>query len=98
MVLRWLQPAGDEIIRSLKLRDDGQHLDVAAGTGEPGLSIAPLLPRGRVVLTDVSSGMLAAAQANADARGLRNAEPPDSGVDALPFEAASFDTISCRFV
>jgi ubiquinone/menaquinone biosynthesis C-methylase UbiE len=97
MVLRWLQPAGDEIIRSLKLRDDDTHLDVAAGTGEPGLSIAPLLPRGRVVLTDVSSGMLTAAQANADARGLRNVELRECGVDALPFEDASFDMISCRF-
>src|SRR5713226_9308403 len=50
MVLTWLRPAGDEIIRSLKLGDDGEHLDVAAGTGEPGLSIGARLPRGRVVL------------------------------------------------
>ncbi|HEY5170337.1 MAG TPA: methyltransferase domain-containing protein [Acidimicrobiia bacterium] len=97
MVLTWLRPAGDEIIRSLELREDGDHLDVAAGTGEPGLSIAALLPRGRVVLTDVSSGMLAAAQANATARGLRNVELRECGVDALPFDDASFDTISCRF-
>jgi hypothetical protein len=45
MVVTWLRPAGDEITRSLELRDDGDHLDVAAGTGEPGLSIAALLPR-----------------------------------------------------
>jgi SAM-dependent methyltransferase len=97
MVLRMLQPAGDEIIRALKLEDENEHLDVATGTGEPGLSIAARLPRGRVVLTDVSAGMLAAAEANAEARGLTNVELRECGVDPLPFEDASFDSISCRF-
>jgi SAM-dependent methyltransferase len=97
LVRTWLQPAGDEIIRSLRLRDDGEHLDVAAGTGEPGLSVAARLPRGRVVLTDVSAGMLASAGANATARGLTNVELRECGVDPLPFADASFDTISCRF-
>ncbi len=97
LVMTWLQPAGDEIIRSLRLSDDGEHLDVASGTGEPGLSVAARLPRGRVVLTDVSAGMLASAGANAAARGLTNVELRECGVDPLPFEDASFDTISCRF-
>ena len=97
MVLRMLQPAGDEIIRALKLEDENEHLDVATGTGEPGLSIAARLPRGRVVLTDVSAGMLAAAEANAKARGLTNVELRECGVDPLPFEDVSFDSISCRF-
>jgi ubiquinone/menaquinone biosynthesis C-methylase UbiE len=97
LVLGMLQPVGDEMIRSLALRDDGRHLDVAAGTGEPGLSIAALVPRGHVVLTDLSAGMLAAAGANAKARGLRNVELRECGVDDLPFADASFDTISCRF-
>jgi ubiquinone/menaquinone biosynthesis C-methylase UbiE len=97
MVLTWLKPAGEEIIGSLDLREDGEHLDIASGTGEPGLSIAALVPRGRVVLTDVSSGMLAAASANAAARGLVNVEVRECGVDPLPFADASFDTISCRF-
>jgi ubiquinone/menaquinone biosynthesis C-methylase UbiE len=97
LVLEMLEPVGAEMVRSLELRDDGQHLDIAAGTGEPGLSIAALLPRGRVVLTDLSTGMLAAAGANAEARGLGNVELRECSVDALPFEDASFDTISCRF-
>ena len=45
LVLRMLQPAGDEIIRVLKLQDENEHLDVATGTGEPGLSIAARLPQ-----------------------------------------------------
>jgi ubiquinone/menaquinone biosynthesis C-methylase UbiE len=97
LVLRMLEPAGDEMIRTLALRDDGRHLEVAAGTGEPGLSIAALVPRGHVVLTDLSAGMLDVAGANARARGLRNVEVRACGVDDLPFADASFDTISCRF-
>jgi ubiquinone/menaquinone biosynthesis C-methylase UbiE len=97
LVLRMLEPVGDEMIRSLELRGDEQHLDIAAGTGEPGLTIAGLLPRGRVVLTDLSAGMLEAAGRNATARGLENVELRECSVEALPFEDASFDTISCRF-
>lgn len=97
LVLTWLKPAGDEIIRTLELGEDGDHLDVAAGTGEPGLSIAALRPRTRVVLTDVSAAMLTAARAHAADRGLVNVQLRECGVDPLPFADASFDTISCRF-
>lgn len=97
LVLEMLEPVGDEMIRSLGLRGDEQHLEIAAGTGEPGLSIAALLPNGRVVLTDLSSGMLEAAGANAKARGLENVELRECSVESLPFEDSSFDTISCRF-
>ena len=41
--------------------------------------------------------MLAAAEANAKSRGLTNVELRECGVDPLPFEDASFDSISCRF-
>lgn len=97
LVMKMLDPVGAEMIRSLALRDDGEHLDIASGTGEPGLSIAALVPRGRVVLTDLSAGMLAAASANAQARGLPNVEVRECGVDELPFSDGSFDSISCRF-
>ncbi|MCJ7670811.1 MAG: methyltransferase domain-containing protein [Acidimicrobiia bacterium] len=97
LVLKMLEPVGVEMIRSLELQGDEQHLDIAAGTGEPGLSIAALLPQGRVVLTDLSAGMLETAGANAKAQGLKNVEVRECSVEALPFEDASFDTISCRF-
>ncbi len=97
VVLDMLDAVKDEMIRSLALHEDGQHLEVAAGTGEPGLSIAERMPRGRVVLTDLSAGMLAAAGANAKARGLENVELRECGVGDLPFADALFDTIGCRF-
>jgi SAM-dependent methyltransferase len=97
LVMPMLAPVGEEMIRSLQLRDDTQHLDIASGTGEPGLTVAARSPRGRVVLTDLSSEMLATARAKAHARGLDNVEVHERGVDDLPFGDASFDTITCRF-
>jgi SAM-dependent methyltransferase len=97
LVMEMLAPVGAEMIGALALRDGSEHLDIASGTGEPGLSIAALIPRGRVVLTDLSGGMLAAARANATARGLTNVETRECDVDDLPFGDASFDTITCRF-
>src|SRR5438067_1851239 len=97
LVMEMLAPVGAEMIGALALRDGSEHLDIASGTGEPGLSIAALIPRGRVVLTDLSGGMLAAARANATARGLTNVETRECDVDDLHFGDASFDTITCRF-
>jgi ubiquinone/menaquinone biosynthesis C-methylase UbiE len=97
LVMGMLAPVGAEMIRALAPRDGSEHLDVASGTGEPGLSIAALVPRGRVVLTDLSGGMLAVASANASALGLTNVETRQCGADDLPFGDASFDTITCRF-
>jgi SAM-dependent methyltransferase len=92
-----LAPVGQEMIRSLALTDDGAHLDIASGTGEPGLSIAAEMPRGRVVLTDLSGDMLAGATTKAKNRALANVEVRVCGVDDLDFDDASFDTVSCRF-
>jgi SAM-dependent methyltransferase len=92
-----LAPVRDEIISMLGVAADTRHLDVATGTGEPGLTIAALAPAGRVVLTDLSSEMLPAASRAAAARGLTNVEVREASADALPFEDASFDTVSCRF-
>jgi ubiquinone/menaquinone biosynthesis C-methylase UbiE len=43
-------------------RESSGISDIASGTGEPGLSIAAVIPGGRVVLADLSGGMLAAAR------------------------------------
>jgi SAM-dependent methyltransferase len=96
-VMRMLAPMGAEMTRALVLRDGTEHLDIAAGTGEPGLSIAEKIRHGRVVLADLAGGMLAVANANANARGLTNVETRECSADDLPFDDASFDTITCRF-
>ena len=97
VVQEMLGPVGDEIVRSLDVGRNDHHLDVAAGTGEPGLRIAAIATGGRVVLTDLSPSMLAAAGRRADVLGLGNVDTRECSADALPFPDATFDSVSCRF-
>lgn len=97
LVLPMLEPVGAEMLRLLQVGAEAHHLDVASGTGEPGLTIARQAPRGRVVLTDPASGMIEAAERSAAARGLTNVEFHVCGADDLPFADATFDSVSCRF-
>jgi ubiquinone/menaquinone biosynthesis C-methylase UbiE len=97
LVLSWLAPFGEAMIRRVNLQENSCILDVAAGTGEPGLTAATLVPRGRVTVTDLSERMLAVAAENAAHRGLRNFETRACDAGALPFPEASFDAVLCRF-
>ena len=70
---------------------------MAAGTGEPGLSIASILDGGKVIITDLAEDMLKIARENAARRGIDNIETIACDVCELPFADNSFDAISCRF-
>ena len=72
-------------------------LDVAAGTGEPGLSAASRVAQGKVIITDLSDRMLDVAIESARQRGITNVETRQCDVGALPFSASSFDAVTCRF-
>src|SRR5438045_9073820 len=71
-------------------------LDVAAGTGEPGLTIASMIPNGSVVITDLAEGMLDVARENAAQRRIKNIETIACDVSEMPFDDNSIDAISCR--
>jgi ubiquinone/menaquinone biosynthesis C-methylase UbiE len=90
-------PVGEAIVASLAVSEDQVHLDIASGTGEPGLTVAARAPRGRVVLTDLSPAMLAAARRRAASLGLTNVETQECAADDLPYKDNSFDSVSCRF-
>jgi SAM-dependent methyltransferase len=92
-----LGPVGAAMIEALDIAEDHQILDIAAGTGEPGLSIARLAPKGRVVLTDLAPEMLDIAARRAKAQGLANVETEVCSADDLPFDDATFDSVSVRF-
>lgn len=92
-----LAPVGAAMIASLGLVDGERHLDIAAGTGEPGLSIARTIPAGHVVLTDLAAEMLAVAERRAAEQGISNVEVQVCSADDLPFADASFDSVSVRF-
>jgi SAM-dependent methyltransferase len=85
------------MIERLDVAEDHQHLDIAAGTGEPGLSIARLAPKGRVILTDLAPEMLDIAARRARAQGITNIETKVCSADDLPFDDATFDGVSVRF-
>lgn len=97
LTMDFLKPMGDEIIRLLNPNKDDIVLDIAAGTGEPGLTIASLLTKGKVVSTDLSEGMLEIASENAKKRGIKNFETKVCDVCELPFLDNTFDAVSCRF-
>jgi len=97
LTMDFLKPHGDEIIRLLQPGESDVVLDVASGTGEPGLTIASMLTSGKVVSTDLSEGMLEVARENAALRGIENFETIVADVSDLPFEDNTFDAISCRF-
>ncbi len=96
LTMDFLKPAGDEMIRQLNLKNDDVVLDVAAGTGEPGLTIASMVKSGKVTITDLSVGMLTVAREKASARGIKNIDMIITDVCELPFADNSFDVVSCR--
>jgi ubiquinone/menaquinone biosynthesis C-methylase UbiE len=97
VIVDQLGPVGSAMIERLDIAEDQQHLDIAAGTGEPGLSIARLAPKGRVVLTDLVPEMLEVAARRAEVQGIRNIETVVCSADDLPFADAMFDSVSVRF-
>ena len=97
LVLGWLAPFGEAMLGRTNLREDSRVLDVATGTGEPGLTAAALAPQGRVVSTDLAERMLKVAAENAASRNLSNFETRACDAGALPFGDASFDAVLCRF-
>ena len=93
----FLKPMADEMIRLLAPLGNESVLDVAAGTGEPGLTIAEMIPGGKVTITDLAEDMLAVANEMAAQRNITNIETVACDVSAMPFGNESFDAVSCRF-
>lgn len=96
-LIGWHRPFGDAVLQDARLRTGSRVLDVAAGTGEPGLTAAALVPDGAVVLADISAGMLHVAEEKASALGLANVSCVVCDAAELPFDDATFDVVLCRF-
>ena len=95
-LLEHMQPAADGIIKLLQPKGSELILDIAAGTGEPALSLAKMVPDGKVIVTDLSDDMLNIARENALQQGITNVEFLACDVSELPFESDTFDSVSCR--
>jgi SAM-dependent methyltransferase len=97
IIMDQMAPVSAAMIERLGIAGDQHHLDIAAGTGEPGLTVARLAPRGHVVLTDLAPEMLAVAARRAERQGITNFETAVCSADELPFADGSFDSVSVRF-
>jgi ubiquinone/menaquinone biosynthesis C-methylase UbiE len=96
LFMPFLDPMGHEMIRQLDLKDTDLVLDIAAGTGEPGLTIASTLKNGKVIISDLAENMLKIATKHAAKRGIENIETVVCDASNLPFADSTFDAISCR--
>jgi ubiquinone/menaquinone biosynthesis C-methylase UbiE len=73
-------------------------LDLASGTGEPGISLARRVgPQGSVTAVDQSLDLLDIAAQRARNRKLSNFTTRQADAHQLPFGDQTFDLASCRF-
>lgn len=77
----------------------GMHVvDLASGTGEPGISLAQRVgPQGSVTAVDQSSELLDIAAKRARNKKLSNFTTQQADAHLLPFANQSFDLATCRF-
>ncbi|MGO9865546.1 MAG: class I SAM-dependent methyltransferase [Terriglobales bacterium] len=77
---------------------DMRVLDLASGTGEPGISLAQRVgPGGSVTAVDQSAELLEIAAERARDKNLLNFTTQQADAHHLPFADASFDLATCRF-
>src|SRR5258708_38637430 len=69
-IMQFMRPIGDAIIERVEIKEDDIGLDIAAGTGEPGLTISAIAKKGKVISTDLADGVLMVAKANTGRHGL----------------------------
>jgi SAM-dependent methyltransferase len=92
----FLDPITQRLMRALLIFDDMQILDVATGTGEPGLTIASSFPNIKVTGTDISESMITIARQKAATEHIGNYTAICCDVSSMPFPDNAFDAILCR--
>lgn len=97
VVMSFLSPMGRAMIDYLKPVELHSILDIAAGTGEPGITMASLMKSGTVTITDLAEEMLVTAKEKAEMKGISNISYQACDVMHMPFPDNSIDAVSCRF-
>jgi ubiquinone/menaquinone biosynthesis C-methylase UbiE len=82
------------LVELVQPRSHWQALDVATGAGHTAAAFAPHVAR--VIASDITAEMLEEAKKLAAANGLANMEVAAGDAEALPFEDARFDLVTCR--
>ena len=90
-------PLTEALIADAGIAQGHSVLDVAAGAGEPSLTIAERVgPTGSVMCTDAVEQMVIAARKEAERRGMTNISFRQCVADSLPFDNSSFDAVVSR--
>lgn len=84
----------ERLVELTSPKKDWRMLDVATGGGHVAYTFAPHV--GRVWATDITQEMLDQVKGEAQKRGLANVRTTYAKAEALPFEDASFDLVTCR--
>lgn len=91
------RPIHEWLVRRLAPRAGQRIIEIAAGPGDTGFLIAPMLGDGRLVSTDLSPSMLAAAQKRGAELGMTNVDFRLLDAQAMDLPDASFDGAVCRW-
>jgi ubiquinone/menaquinone biosynthesis C-methylase UbiE len=90
--------ATEKMLAAAALRPGMRVLDLAAGTGDQSLLAAQTVgAAGSVLATDISSSMLAVAEAAARDAGLANIETLAADASTIDLPEGGFDAAICRF-
>ena len=95
LIMEAFRIQGEELLKEVP-GSISSALDVATGTGEPGLTLARRFPNATITGTDLSEGMLAVAEEHARERGVKNYNTKVADACALPFQDAVYDAVLCR--
>jgi len=93
----WLAPVTEQLIAAAGIQAGSRVLDVAAGAGDPSVSIAELVgPTGSVTAADISANLLGYAAREAESRGLTNFHTRVVDGEQLDFADDTFDAVISR--
>ena len=84
----------ERLVELTKPQKTWRALDVATGGGHVAYTFAPHVER--MWATDITQEMLDMVKVEAQKRGLANIRTAYAKAEALPFEDASFDLVTCR--
>ena len=84
----------ERLVELTKPQKTWRALDVATGGGHVAYTFAPHIER--MWATDITQEMLDMVKAEAAKRGLANLRTAYAKAEALPFEDATFDLVTCR--
>lgn len=84
----------ETLVQIANPQSDWLVLDIATGGGHTARTFAPHVRQ--VIASDISTDMLAAAQANIEKLGITNIDFKEADSENLPFEGNMFDLVTCR--